>query len=200
LFENATPLENKKITAEVCVHHLHFTSDDYTALGSLIKCNPAIKSAENRDALWSALLDDRLDVIATDHAPHTWQEKQNKYMQAPSGLPLEQHALPLMMDYFDAGKISIEKIVEKMAHAPAVCFQIEDRGFIREGYYADLVELKKHNWKVQKSNILSKCGWSPFEGHDFTYQVNRTFVNGGVAYENRLVSRENFAKRLQFKR
>ena len=147
LFTNLIPLKDKKITAEVCVHHLHFTSDDYERLGNLIKCNPAIKSSNNKNALWPALLDDRLDVIATDHAPHTWEEKNEPYEKAHAGLPLVQHSLMLMLHYFKEGKITLEKIVEKMSHAVATCFQIEDRGFIREGYFADLilVDMNKSN-------------------------------------------------------
>lgn len=199
LFTNLFPLKDKRITAEVCVHHLHFTADDYPRLGTLIQCNPAIKSAENKAALWEALLDDRLDVIATDHAPHTWEEKQQPYGQAPSGLPLVQHALPLMLRYVKAGKISIEKIVEKMSHAPAECFRIQERGYIREGYYADLVLIDPDKgFIVDKNNILYKCGWSPFEGDTFPASITHTFVNGHLVYENGVINDGQTGRRLQF--
>ncbi|MEO7960829.1 MAG: dihydroorotase [Ginsengibacter sp.] len=183
LFTNGIPLSEKKITAEVCVHHLHFNADDYTNLGYLIKCNPAIKSVNNKAALWEALLDDRLDVIATDHAPHSLGEKEGPYEHAHSGLPLVQHSLPLMLAYFKEGKISLEKIVEKMCHAVADCFKIENRGYIREGYFADLVmiDLNAKN-TVGKSNILYKCGWSPMEGYVFPASIIATFVNGHCVY------------------
>ena len=185
MFTNLFPLTEKRITSEVCVHHLHFTADDYATYGNLIKCNPAIKAKENRDALWEALLDDRLDIIATDHAPHTWEEKQLPYQQAPSGVPLVQHSLQLMLQYAREGKITIEKVVEKMCHAPAQCFQIARRGYIREGYHADLVLVDLNGgYTVTRENILYKCGWSPFEGHTFPAQVNRTIVNGNIVYEN----------------
>ncbi|RAJ74037.1 dihydroorotase [Chitinophaga dinghuensis] len=185
LFGNMLPLAEKRITAEVCVHHLHFTADDYAQYGNLIKCNPAIKAPENRDGLWEALLDDRLDIIATDHAPHTWAEKQLPYLQAPSGVPLVQHSLPLMLQYVKQGKISIEKVVEKMSHAPAICFQIKDRGYLREGYYADCVIVDMNApATVEKENIYYKCGWSPFEGHTFPASITHTFVNGHLVYEN----------------
>jgi dihydroorotase len=201
LFTNLFPLKDKRITSEVCVHHLHFTSEDYPRLGNLIKCNPAIKAPENRTALWEALLDDRLDVIATDHAPHTWEEKQQPYQQAPSGIPLVQHSLLLMLEYVKKGKITIEKVAEKMSHAPAVCFEIAERGYIREGYYADLVLVDLNSQtSVDKSNILYKCGWSPFEGHDFPAEVKYTFVNGAVAYENGKVNDQVRGMRLRFAR
>ncbi|MBL7718217.1 MAG: dihydroorotase, partial [Flavipsychrobacter sp.] len=201
LFTNMMPLEQKRITSEVCVHHLHFTADDYARLGNLIKCNPAIKAPDNRDALWEALLDDRLDIIATDHAPHTWEEKQQPYQQAPSGLPLVQHSLLLMLEYAKSGKIRLEKVVEKMSHAPARCFQVEKRGFIREGYWADLVlaDLDGHT-KVGKDNILYHCGWSPLEGHDFPARIRYTMVNGEVAYEDGKVNDTVRGKRLSFDR
>jgi dihydroorotase len=165
LFSNMLPLEEKRITAEVCVHHLHFTSDDYPRLGNLVKCNPAIKAPHNREALWTALLDDRLDLIATDHAPHTWEEKQEDYEHAHAGLPLVQHSVQLMLHYVKEGKISIEKVVEKMSHAVARCFQVKERGFIREGYHADLVLVNMDQpVTIAKENILYKCGWSPLEG------------------------------------
>ena len=168
LFTNMFPLKEKRITAEVCVHHLHFTSDDYARLGNKIKCNPAIKAPHNREGLWKALLDDRLDVIATDHAPHTLEEKNEPYEKAHAGLPLVQHSVLLMLHYYKQGKISLEKIAEKMSHAVADCFQIKDRGYIREGYFADLVLIDmKQQTKVSKENILYKCGWSPLEGFEF---------------------------------
>ena len=164
LFTNEIPLKEKRITAEVCVHHLHFTADDYEKLGYLIKCNPAIKEANNKEALWKALLDDRLDVIATDHAPHTLEEKEGPYEHAHSGLPLVQHSFLLMLEYYKQGKISLEKIAEKMSHAVADCFKIENRGYIREGYFADLVVVDLNaTTTVTKENILYKCGWSPLE-------------------------------------
>jgi dihydroorotase len=201
LFTNMFPLSDKRITSEVCVHHLHFTADDYPQYGNLIKCNPAIKAAENKDALWAALIDDRLDIIATDHAPHTWEEKQQPYQKAPSGVPLVQHSLLLMLQYVKQGKISIEKMVEKMCHAPAQCFQIARRGYIREGYCADLVLVDMNNTTtVSKENILYKCGWSPFEDHTFPASVRYTFINGNIAYENGLVNDEVRGQRLKFDR
>jgi len=201
LFTNMFPLEDKRITSEVCVHHLHFTADDYAQFGNLIKCNPAIKAPENKEALWAALLDDRLDVIATDHAPHTWEEKQLPYQQAPSGIPLVQHSLLLMLEYVKKGRLTIEKVVEKMAHAPARCFQIEKRGYIREGYFADLVLVDMAgDTAVKKENILYKCGWSPFEGHTFPASVRYTFVNGDIAYENGTVNDSVRGQRLSFDR
>jgi dihydroorotase len=201
LFTNMFPLAEKRITSEVCVHHLHFTADDYTQYGNLIKCNPAIKGPENRHELWKALLDDRLDIIATDHAPHTWEEKQQPYQKAPSGVPLVQHSLLLMLQYVKEGKITFEKVVEKMCHAPAQCFQIAKRGYLREGYFADmvLVDLQSPT-TVTKENILYKCGWSPFEGHSFPAAVKYTFVNGEVAYENGTVNDNVRGRRLTFDR
>jgi dihydroorotase len=201
LFSNMLPLEKKRITAEVCVHHLHFTADDYPRLGYQIKCNPAIKAKENKDALWKALLDDSLDVIATDHAPHTREEKTGPYEKAHSGLPLVQHSLPLMLHYYKQGKISLEKIVEKMSHAVATCFQIKDRGFIREGYYADMVivDMDKAN-TVSKENILYKCGWSPFEGFVMPASVTHTFVNGHLVYDNGKFDESVKGMRMQFAR
>lgn len=201
LFTNMFPLKDKRITSEVCVHHLHFTADDYATYGNLIKCNPAIKAAENKKALWEGLLDDRLDIIATDHAPHTWEEKQQPYQQAPAGVPLVQHSLLLMLQYVQDGHISIEKVVEKMSHAPAQCFQINNRGYIREGYYADLVlvDMKK-SYTVSKQNILYKCGWSPFEGHSFPASVSYTLVNGNVVYEDGKVNDTVRGQRLSFDR
>ncbi len=201
LFGNMMPLAEKRITAEVCVHHLHFTADDYARLGNLIKCNPAIKGPENKPELWKALLDDRLDIIATDHAPHTWEEKQLPYQQAPSGLPLVQHSLLLMLDYVKQGMLTIEKVAEKMAHAPAVCFQIAERGYIREGYFADLVLVDMNkSTTVSKENILYKCGWSPLEGVTLPASVEYTFVNGNVVYENGAVLDHVKGQRIRFDR
>ena len=200
LFSNLRTLADKRITAEVCVHHLHFTANDYASLGNLIKCNPAIKAPENKKALWEGLLNDQLDVIATDHAPHTWAEKQEAYAQAHAGLPLVQQGLLLMLKYVDEGKMSMEKMVEKMSHAVATCFQIKDRGFIREGYHADLVLVKKAPYTVTKENILYHCGWSPFEGSSFPYQVNTTFVNGYKVYHEGVFNEAKKGQRLQFTR
>jgi dihydroorotase len=185
LFDNKLPLKDKKITAEVCVHHLWFNDSDYQKKGTLIKWNPAIKTKKDQDALLKGLLDDRIDVIATDHAPHTKEEKQNVYTKAPSGGPLVQHALPVMLQLHHQEKISLEKIVEKMCHNPAILFQIEKRGFIREGYKADLVLIDLNApWAVQPSNTMYKCGWSPFEGVTFKSRVTHTFVNGKLVYNN----------------
>ncbi len=200
LFSNLRTLADKRITAEVCVHHLHFTANDYASLGNLIKCNPAIKAPENKKALWEGLLNDQLDVIATDHAPHTWAEKQEAYAHAHAGLPLVQHGLMLMLKYVEEGKISMEKMVEKTSHAVATCFQIKDRGFIREGYHADLVLVKKAPYTVSKDNILYHCGWSPFEGISFPYQVNTTFVNGYKVYHEGVFNEAKKGQRLQFTR
>ena len=201
LFGNMLPLADKRITTEVCVHHLHFTANDYAKKGNLIKCNPAIKAAENKTALWEALLDDRLDVIATDHAPHTWHEKNEPYEIAHAGLPLVQHSLQLMLQYVNEGKISIEKVVEKMSHAVATCFQIKERGFIREGYFADLVlvNMNKKN-TVAKENILYKCGWSPLEGFTFPASISNTFVNGNLVYDNGSFNENIKGSRLVFNR
>ena len=201
LFTNLLPLEDKRITSEVCVHHLHFTADDYARLGNKIKCNPAIKSKENKAALWEALLDDRLDIIATDHAPHTAEEKEEAYEHAHAGLPLVQHSLQLMLYYHQQGKISIEKIVEKMAHAPAKCFQIAERGFIRENYFADLVLVDTHQSQlISKENILYKCGWSPLEGFQMPASIHKTFVNGSIVFENGKVDTQKRGMRLHFNR
>jgi len=200
LFSNLMPLAEKRITAEVCVHHLHFTADDYATKGNLIKCNPAIKAPHHRTALWEALLNDTLDVIATDHAPHTWAEKQEDYVHAHAGLPLVQHSVPLMLKYVKEGKLSIEKMVEKMSHAVATCFQIKERGFIREGYYADLVLVKEAPFTVSKENILYKCGWSPLEGSSFPYQIQSTFVNGQLVYHEGKWNESQMGQRLQFTR
>jgi len=201
LFTNKIPLEEKQITAEVCIHHLWFTDADYQTKGNLIKWNPAVKSEADRDALWKALLDDRIDVIATDHAPHTLEEKQQVYTKAPSGGPLVQHAVVAMFEAHHQGKISIEKIVEKMCHNPAKIFKIEKRGFIKEGYYADLVLVDTSMpWNVKKENILAKCGWSPFEGYNFKSRITHTFVNGNLVYHNFKVNDQPFGKRLLFDR
>jgi dihydroorotase len=201
LFTNMMPLEDKRITSEVCVHHLHFTADDYAQYGNLIKCNPAIKAPENKEALWEALLDDRLDIIATDHAPHTWEEKQQPFQQAPSGVPLVQHSLLLMLEYVKKGRLTLEKVVEKMCHAPARCFQISERGYIREGYFADLVLVDMNGTtNVSKSNLLYKCNWSPFEGHDFPAQIKYTLVNGHIVYENGKINDTVKGQRLSFDR
>ena len=200
LFSNLRPLADKRITAEVCVHHLHFTSDDYARLGNLIKCNPAIKSPAHKAALWQGLLNDQLDVIATDHAPHTLAEKQETYAHAHAGLPLVQHPLLLMLNYVKEGKLSMEKMVEKMSHAVATCFQIKDRGFIREGYHADLVLVKEIPYTVSKENILYHCGWSPLEGMTFPYQVRSTFVSGHLAYHEGVFNEAEKGQRLQFTR
>jgi len=218
LFDNTIPLSQKKITAEVCVHHLHFTSDDYDRLGYLIKCNPAIKSPGNKDALWQALLDNRLDVIATDHAPHTLEEKGfnstaggtaspsplvragvRSYETAYAGLPLVQHSLLLMLHYCKQGKISLEKIVEKMSHAVAECFKIADRGYIREGYFADLVIVDLNgSTTVSKENILYKCGWSPLEGETLPGAITHTFVNGNCVYGNGVWDESLKGQRIKF--
>ena len=201
LFANKIPLEEKQITAEVCVHHLWFTDADYDSKGSLIKWNPAVKTQEDKDALWKALLDDRIDVIATDHAPHTLEEKTNPYMTCPSGGPLVQHAVVAMFEAHHQGKISVEKIVEKMCHNPAKIFKIEKRGFIKEGYYADIAIVNAYlPWNVKKENILYKCGWSPFEGYNFKSRVTHTFVNGKLVYHNGKVKDLKVGKRLLFER
>ena len=201
LFRNDIPLKEKKITAEVCVHHLHFTSDDYANLGYRIKCNPAIKSPENKAELWKALQDNRLDVIATDHAPHLLSEKQPPYESAHAGLPLVQHPLALMLYYHKQGFISLERIAEKMSHAVADCFRIQDRGYIREGYKADLciVDLNKP-WIVDKSNILYKCGWSPLESMTLPASVTHTMVNGNMVYQHGIVDTTVKGQRLRFDR
>ena len=201
LFSNKKPLAEKKITAEVCVHHLWFTEEDYKTKGNKIKWNPAIKSQKDNDGLWKALLDDRLDVIATDHAPHTLEEKNNTYNKAPSGGPLVQHALVALLEMHHKGKISLEKIVEKACHNPAILFQIKDRGFIREGYKADLVLVDLISpWTVNKENILYKCGWSPFEGTTFKSRVSHTFVNGILTYHNLKFPNKSVPQRLTFNR
>ncbi|KAF2517433.1 dihydroorotase [Flavobacterium zhairuonense] len=201
LFTNKIPLEDKKITAEVCVHHLWFTDEDYKTKGNYIKWNPAVKTAEDRAELWKALNDGRIDVIATDHAPHTKEEKQQSYLKAPSGGPLVQHAVVAMFEAHHQGKISVEKIVEKMCHNPAKIFKIEKRGFIKEGYYADLVIVNPSlPWSVNSDNILYKCGWSPFENMAFKSRITHTFVNGEMVYNNFKVKDVRAGKRLLFDR
>lgn len=201
LFRNDIPLKDKKITAEVCVHHLHFTNEDYETKGTLIKWNPAVKTQEDKNGLWEALLDDRIDIIATDHAPHTLEEKQNPYTQCPSGAPLVQHSLNVMLDYHQKGKISLEKIVEKMCHNPAILFQIEKRGFVKVGYKADLVLVSlEEEYAVSKDNIYSKCGWSPLESTVFRNKVTQTFVNGNLVFDNGTFHSGKFAERLMFDR
>lgn len=201
LFDNKIPLKDKKITAEVCIHHLWFTDADYEDKKTLIKWNPAVKTKKDREGLWEALLDDRIDVVATDHAPHTFDEKNNVYTKAPSGGPLVQHALPAMLEMYHRERISLEKIVEKMCHNPAILFQIEKRGFIREGYYADLVLVDLNNpWTVNKDNILYKCNWSPFEGNTFKSRITHTFVNGNLVYKNFKTYEGLHGMRLTFER
>lgn len=201
LFDNTQPLKDKKITSEVCVHHLYFDERDYIKYGSQIKCNPAVKYKQDKDALLQALLDDKLDVVATDHAPHTWQEKQQSYFSAPSGVPLVQHSINVMLEFYHQKKISLEKIIEKMCHAPAICFQVEKRGFLKEGFYADIAILDiNETWKVSKENILYKCNWSPFEAHTFTGKVTHTFVNGHLTYNNGIFDESKKGERLLFNR
>lgn len=201
LFRNDIPLKEKKITAEVCVHHLWFTNEDYDTKGSLIKWNPAVKTNEDKEGLWKALQDGRIDVIATDHAPHTSEEKDQVYTKCPSGAPLVQHSLVAMLEMHARRRISLEKIVEKMCHNPAIIFEIEKRGFVREGYKADLVLVDLDSkWTVSKDNLLYKCGWSPLEGTEFSAKVTHTFVNGHLVYENGKVSEEKRGERLLFDR
>lgn len=199
LLDNTIPLKEKKITAEACIHHTWFSDADYKAKGNFIKWNPAIKKTSDRDAILQAIIDNKIDVIATDHAPHTFEEKNNNYFSAPSGGPLVQHALVAMLEHYHNGKISLEKIAEKMAHAVADCFRIEKRGFIRKGYFADMVVVDLNDpWTVQKSNILYKCGWSPFEGTTFKSKILKTIINGSIVYDNGIFD-ENFrGKRLSF--
>ena len=201
LFDNSVPLAQKRITAEVCVHHLYFHAGDYARLGNQIKCNPAIKAQEHRDALLTALLENKLDVIATDHAPHTWEEKSQNYLQAPSGIPLVQHALNVMLGFYHAGKISLEQIVEKMCHAPAIAFQIQKRGFLDEGYWADLAIVDvNQEWTVSPSNLKYKCGWSPFSGTTFRGKVLSTIVSGHLAWHEDQFRETKMGERLLFDR
>lgn len=201
LFSNKLPLKDKKITAEVCVHHLWFTDKDYETKGSKIKWNPAVKSEEDREQLWKAVLDGRIDVIATDHAPHTLEEKAKPYLEAPSGGPLVQHALVALLEMYHSGRISIEKIVEKVSHNPAILFEIKDRGYLREGYKADLVLVNLNSpWTVKKENIFYKCGWSPFEATTFKSRITHTFVNGDLVYEGFKFLQKGKSERLEFNR
>lgn len=199
LFGNDLPPEKKKITAEACIHHLWFSDADYEKLGTLIKWNPAVKTGADREGIFKALLDDRLDVIATDHAPHTLEEKQNTYFKSPSGGPLIQHSLVAALELYHKGKIPLEKVVQKMCHNPALIFNVKDRGFIREGYYADLVAVDLNRpWIVSKENILAKCGWSPFEGTTFRSAVEHVFVSGHHAFNNGKFNEEKMGERLAF--
>jgi dihydroorotase len=199
LFRNDIPLKDKKITAEVCIHHLWFTDEDYIKKGTLIKWNPAVKTLNDKEHLWKALNDDRIDVVATDHAPHTIEEKENVYTRAPSGGPLVQHALVAMLEAYHDNKISIERIVEKMCHNPSILFQIEKRGFIKEGYFADLVIVNTNDpWTVTKENILYKCNWSPFENTTFKSRITHTFVNGKLVYKDAKFYNIRAAKQLTF--
>ena len=201
LFRNDIPLNQKRITAEACIHHLWFDESSYDEKGTWIKWNPAVKSAKDKEGVWKALIDDRIDIIATDHAPHTIDEKNNTYFKAPSGGPLVQHALVAMLEFYHQGKVSLEWIVEKMCHAPATCFQVKERGFIREGYYADLVVVDLNKpWVVEKDNILYHCGWSPFEGETFKSSVVKTFVNGNLVYDGGIFDEQHRGMRLEFDR
>jgi len=201
LFDNTLPLKEKRITAEACVHHLWFSDEDYEEKGTLIKWNPAVKTAHDRDAILQGVLDNKIDVIATDHAPHTLEEKSNSYFKAPSGGPLVQHALVSMLEHYHNDKISLEKIAEKMSHAVADCFQIEKRGYIKAGYFADLVVVDLDNpWTVAKENLFYKCGWSPFEGTTFKSKVLQTFVNGNLVYNFGQIDDDIRGKRLTFNR
>jgi dihydroorotase len=201
LFSNDKPLSEKKITAEVCVHHLWFSEDDYKQKGTLIKWNPAVKKSSDREALWKALNEDKIDVLATDHAPHTLEEKQNPYTKAPSGGPLVQHAYPALLSAVNQGKISLEKLVEKACHNPAILFKIQNRGFLREGYFADLVLVNlDKEFKVIKEDLLYQCGWSPFEGTTFSATIEKTFVNGNLVYDNGKIIESSLGKKLTFDR
>ena len=201
LFENKLPLEQKLITAEACIHHLWFSDEDYATKGNFIKWNPAVKTAQDRQAIWKAVLENKIDVIATEHAPHTIEEKNQSYFKAPSGGPLVQHALLAMLEKSREGKISLEMVVQKMAHAPAILFKIEERGYIREGYFADLVIVNPtKEITISKENILSKCGWSPFEGNTFSLSIDATFVNGNIVYKDGNVISNEIGKRLLFNR
>lgn len=201
LFENKTPLKDKKITAEACIHHMWFNDADYDSKGTLIKWNPAVKTKKDQEAILKAVIDGTIDVVATDHAPHTLEEKSNTYFKAPSGGPLVQHSLPAMLEFYLQGKITIEKIVEKMCHHPAILFNIEKRGYIREGYFADLVIVDTESpWVVSKENIYSKCGWSPFEGHQFQSKIVHTIVSGHLAYSEGELDESKKGERLLFER
>jgi len=199
LFVNNVDLQDKKITSEVCIHHLTFNDLDYDKKGNFIKWNPAVKTQKDQDLLWTALINDKLDIIATDHAPHTLKEKHNTYFSCPSGAPMVQHALPMMLEHTLSNKISIEKVVQKMCHNPAICFNIEKRGFIREGYFADLVLVKPNSaWVVDKTNILYSCGWSPLENQLFNFKVVKTIVNGNIVYDNGIILNKCSGKELRF--
>lgn len=201
LFDNTIALKDKKITAEACVHHLWFSDEDYAEKGSFIKWNPAVKSINDRDQILQGVLNNNIDVIATDHAPHTLAEKQNSYFKAPSGGPLVQHCLPALLDMYHQGKISLERIVEKTAHAVAILFEVDKRGYLREGYHADLAIVNlQSSWEVNRTNILSKCGWSPFEGHSFQSSVTHTLVSGNLVYEGGKVIEGSTGQRLNFDR
>jgi len=200
-FDNSIPLKDKKITSEACIHHLWFDDRDYAEKGTMIKWNPAVKTDADREMIRQALNENRIDVLATDHAPHTLDEKQNTYFSAPSGGPLVQHNLPALLDLYHQGVFTLEKIVEKSSHAVAELFDVSERGYLREGYFADLVIVNLNNpWEVSKENLLYKCGWSPFEGHQFKSSVEKTFVNGSVVYESGKVIEGTLGKRLQFSR
>ena len=199
LFNNELALNEKKITSEVCIHHLSFTDKDYSKKGNFIKWNPAVKTEQDQDALWKGLLNNKLDIIATDHAPHTKEEKNNLYFSCPSGAPMVQHALPMMLQHTLNNKISIERVVEKMSHAPAICFKLKNRGFIREGYHADLVIVQPNSkWRIKKENILYSCGWSPLEGHSLDFNITHTIVNGNVVYKNGKIINEKNGQELAF--
>ncbi|MAQ69742.1 MAG: dihydroorotase [Flavobacteriales bacterium] len=198
LFTNEIELEDKKITSEVCIHHLSFSDADYAEKGSFIKWNPAVKTKSDQSALWEGLLNNKLDIIATDHAPHTFNEKQNLYFSCPSGAPMVQHALPMMLQHTLNQKLSLEHVVEKMCHAPAKCFKVNRRGFIREGYYADLVVVNKRKWQVNENNILYACNWSPLNGYKFDFQISHTFVNGNLVYKEGNIINKTNGKELDF--
>lgn len=201
LFRNDIPLKEKRITAEVCVHHLYFNADDYAKFGTQIKCNPAVKARSHQEALLPALLDNRLDIIATDHAPHTWEEKQGSYFKAPSGVPLVQHSLNVMLEFYQQGKISLERIVEKMCHAPADCFEIAERGYLDEGYWADIAIFDpEKSWTVTKDNVFYKCNWSPFEQHTFKGYVESTIVSGHLAWHKGQFFEQQKGQRILFDR
>lgn len=199
LFDNSVPLADKRITAEACVHHLWFSNDDYDRLGTRIKWNPAVKTSADRAAIWAALLDDRIDIIATDHAPHTLEEKSKNYWNAPSGGPLVQHALPAMLHSVNEEKITLDRLVDKMCHAPAECFKIKDRGYIKAGCYADIVRVSlSKKTEVTKESLLYKCGWSPFEGTTFNGAVISTWVNGFLVYDHGRLNSSRKGKSLVF--
>ena len=201
LFNNSIPLKDKRITAEACIHHLWFDADDYANKQAWIKWNPAVKQKSDREAILAAVIDNRIDVMATDHAPHTMEEKQNTYFKAPSGGPLVQHSLVAAFELYKSGKLGLEKVVEKMSHNPAILFNINDRGFIREGYFADLVLVDpNHSWEVNKSNILYKCNWSPFEGQWFSSLVTHTIVSGHLVYNRGVFDESRKGMRLLFER